>query len=113
MSVSNISMMAFDLDGENITMTPDEYWADYKEDFTNTFSDIAFEGEGEATLVDKIAAKKYVYTATVTGIQYKFMQVVTITNGTVYIFTYTSTPANYDTHLEEVNDILSYIEFNH
>ena len=110
---SNISVMAFDLDGDNLNMTVDEYWTDYKEDFIATFSDLAFEAEGEATLVDKIAAKKYVYTATVTGVQYKFMQVVTITNGTVYVFTYTSTPDYYDSHLEDVNEILSYIEFNH
>lgn len=110
---SNISMMAFDLAGDNTGMSPEEYWADYKEDFTATFSDMEMVSDGESVLVDKIAAKKYVYTATVTGVQYKFMQVITITNATVYVFTYTSTPEYYDSHVEAVNEILSYIEFNH
>ncbi len=90
--------------------TIDEYWAYYSSEFEKTFSDMTYEVTGENMLVSKIAAKKYVYTATVTGSEYKFMQIVTIKNGTVYILTYTARASVFDKHLEDVLDIAGYIE---
>ena len=42
---------------------------------------------------------------------YKYMQAVTMKDDFFYIFTYTSLAENYDSHLEEVNSIISYITF--
>ena len=90
--------------------TVDEYWAYYSSEFEKTFSDMTYEVEGENMLVSKNAAKKYVYTATVTGSEYKFMQIVTIKDGTVYILTYTARANVFDKHLEDVLDIAEYLE---
>lgn len=90
--------------------TPAAYWAYYEKNFKATFSDMTYEIEGENMLLSGLAAKKYVYTATVTGEKYQFMQVVTLKNGYVYIFTYTSTESVFDSHLEDINAILGYIE---
>lgn len=90
--------------------TIDEYWAYYSSEFEKTFSDMTYEVMGENMLVSKIAAKKYVYTATVTGSEYKFMQIVTIKNGTVYILTYTARASVFESHLDDVLDIAGYIE---
>lgn len=90
--------------------TIDEYWEYYSSEFEMTFSDMEYSVSGEGTLISGNAAKKYVYTATVTGQKYKFMQVVTIKDGAVYIFTYTARENLFDEHIEDVNDIVGYIE---
>lgn len=90
--------------------TLEEYWAYYSAEFQRTFPDMEYKTEGENMLVSGLSAKKYVYTATVTGQSYQFMQVITIKAGVVYIFTYTATVDNFETHLEDVNSILGYLE---
>ena len=125
---SNISFMSFDLaDFEAPTETEaatgetenqpetdaiDDFWAYYSEEFKKTFPDITYDedGYGVNMLVSKLAAKKYVYTATVTGASYKFMQIVVIKNDTVYLFTYTAKAEVYDTHEAEALKIAGYIE---
>ncbi len=92
--------------------TAEEYWEYYSKEFEKTFSDMEYVIKGEDMLLSKKAAKKYVYTATVTGEEYKFMQVVMLNAGTVYIFTYTATVENYDTHLSEVEGIIGYISID-
>ena len=89
--------------------TVEEYWAYYEGQFKATFSDLAYSVNGENMMLAGMKAKKYVYTATVTGQTYEFMQVVALKAGTVYIFTYTSTEDVFDSHLEEVNAIIGYI----
>ncbi len=94
---------------ENIT-TVEEYWAYYEGEFRATFGDLTYSVEGESLMMAGMKAKKYVYTATVTGTLYEFMQVVALKEGTVYIFTYTSTEGEmFDSHLETVNEIIGYI----
>ena len=51
------------------------------------------------------------YECTLSGQTYKYMQAVTMKDDFFYIFTYTSLAENYDSHLEEVNSIISYITF--
>ncbi len=98
---------------ENTTMSLDEYWEGYAEDFKETFSDMKYEGEvPTTTTLDSLPANKYVYTATVTGNEYKFMQVVCITKAKVYVITYTSTPDMYDENIEDVEKILDTFTFN-
>ena len=89
--------------------TVEEYWAYYEGQFKATFSDLTYSVEGENVMLAGMKAKKYVYTATVTGQTYQFMQVVALKTGTVYIFTYTSTKEVFDSHMEKVNAILGYI----
>ena len=131
---SNISLMAFELDdsllhveiggteavseeattAEDGTVpkitTAEQYWKYYEAEFLKTFSDMTYVTEGDDLLLSGQKAKKYVYTATVTGQSYEFLQVVALKDGVVYIFTYTATEAKFESHLEDVNEILGYIE---
>ncbi|MDD4772628.1 MAG: hypothetical protein PHZ09_03390 [Eubacteriales bacterium] len=118
---SNITMIAFNLENENSDMTIDEYWEKYEGEMRTTFPDMEMEHESTSAedgmnpvsmLFDGFNAKKYVYTATVTEVKYKYMQVICIRGGIAYIFTYTSIPENFDTHLEEVDRILETFSFN-
>lgn len=107
---SNISITAQTLEG--IT-TLDDYWKGYEEDFKSTFEDMEYVGDAPVTTtLDKEPANKYVYTATVTGTEYKFMQIVCIREMTVYVITYTSTPEGFDTNMEDVEKILDHFSFN-
>lgn len=105
---SSVSMTAFELD-RSITSV-DDYWSKYEEDFKSIFADFEYVNISECTL-DSSPAKQYIYTATLTGEQYKFMQVVTIRNNQVYIFTYTALAEMYDSHIEDVLAILDYFDF--
>lgn len=123
---SNVTLTAFSLtEGDNY-MSISEYWSKYKEELEKTFPDIEVidtgeEGESDALeeendfgvtmLIDGVAAKKYVYTATVTGSSYKFMQVIFIHEGYVYLLTYTALPNVYDSHTEEVGKIIENFRF--
>jgi hypothetical protein len=94
---------------ENIT-TLEEYWDYYGGELSATFPDLTYSVEGESLMMAGMKAKKYVYTATVTGTVYEFMQVVALKEGTVYIFTYTSTEGEiFDSHLETVHEIIGYL----
>ncbi len=107
---SNISITAQALEG---IMTLDDYWKGYEEDFNSTFTDMEYVGEAPTTTtLSGLPANKYVYTATVTGNDYKFMQVVCIKETTVYVITYTSTPEKYDDNMENVEKVLDNFSFN-
>lgn len=124
--LSNITFTSFDLDSSVIKTDEtgeggekadilDSYWDYYSAEFEKTFSEMKYEVEGEDLLVSKIKSKKYIYTATVTGNAYKFMQVVTIKGNAVYVFTYTALEESngvkvFDSHLSDVNKIVGYIE---
>ncbi len=116
---SNISFMSFELDeskfnseeGEEKELL-DKFWDYYSAEFIKTFPDIKFDEETNGTnmLVSKLKAKKYIYTATVTGAEYKFMQIVVIKGETVYLLTYTAKAELFDEHEDTVLKIAGYIE---
>lgn len=105
---SNISMMAFELD-TNITGI-DSYWEFYEKDLLAIFPDMEYVDTSDFTL-DGVPAKQYTYTASMSELDYKFMQVVAIKNNQVYVFTYTAVTDKYDEHIEEVIAIIDYFEF--
>ncbi len=131
---SNISFVGFELDDTMIQFDPvtttgeddadtdssddettdiktvDDYWNYYEGTFKGTFSDMEYMTNGENMLISGIEAKKYAYKATVTEIQYVFMQVVAIKDKTVYVFTYTARENLYEGHLDEVDEILGYLK---
>ena len=131
---SNISFVGFELDDTIIRFDPvasteetddsnvddtakdasdiktvEDYWKYYESAFESTFSNAEYLINGENMLLSGIEAKKYVYKATVTGLEYIFMQVVAIKDKTVYVFTYTARENLYETHLEDVGDIIGYL----
>lgn len=107
---SNISLIAFELDGSISTV--EDYWAAHEPDLKALFSDLEYVGEPDEGTLDGVPAVQYTYTGTMSGVSYKFMQLVAFKDATVYIFTYTATAANYDTHIEEVIEILKNFKFH-
>lgn len=100
----------------------DVFWESYSEDFAETFGDTMkyIDENGKEvddpapskTTLGGFAANKYSYTARVTGETYKFMQVVCIEAGYVYILTYTAVTEAFDSHLEDVESVISNFKFN-
>ena len=100
----------------------DVFWESYSEDFAATFGDTMkyIDQDGKETdspapaktSLGGLAANKYTYTARVTGETYKFMQVVCIEAGYVYILTYTAVTEAFDSHLEDVESVISNFKFN-
>ena len=115
---SNISLTIFDWDGTATSLQ--EYCDYYFTTVTTTFKEVSDRemysdnqylgtiGEnGEPVL-------KYVYTivsdnATTTDVveTYKLMQIFAYYKGNMYIFTYTARTELYDSHLEEISDIIN------
>ncbi len=108
---SSINVTAFQLDSAETTAS--EFWKSYEEALKQTISELEYVVEAETMLWDGKGAEKYVYTGKLAGSEYKFMQVLMVTSGTVYIFTYTSTPELYDSHIEDVNKIIENMSFEH
>lgn len=120
---TNISFMSFELDSSIIDAEVseddaegksvlDRFWEYYSAEFLKTFPDMKYDedGNGANMLVSKLAAKKYIYTATVTGAEYKFMQIVVIKGETVYLLTYTAKAELFDKHVDTALKIAGYIE---
>lgn len=129
---SNISMIAFELDGT--VKTVEDYWNSYLPSLIAVFPDIAFEnvpaeesettaddsaeteavkvGEPEQLTLDGVPALAYNYTASMSGTKYKFYQVIAFRNAQIYIFTYTAEVTNYDSHIEDVVGILGNFRFH-
>lgn len=107
----NVSMIATSVESGT---TLDSFWKTYETQFDPAFVDFTYITEGESMLLSsgKVAAKKYVYSATVTGNEYQFMQVVALVGETAYIFTFTALAANYDSLVESVDGILNYLSFD-
>ena len=103
---SSVSVMAWELEYTDTTI--DEWWKLNVGDLSLVFQNIELISD-ENTTVDGIYAKSYTYTASISEFNYKIMQTVMITDATVYLFTYTSTPENFDSHLEDVDAMLDYL----
>lgn len=107
---SNISVTGFELSGNEI-MTTADYWATYEPSLKEIFTDFEYLGEPDELTLDGIPSMQCVYTGKISGVQYKIMQIVTIKNAQVTIFTYTATADKYDSHIEDVVAILGYFDF--
>lgn len=106
---SNVTVTAFELKKEKNYSSLDEFWSEYEEDFKDTFSEIEIISNQRTTL-DGYEAKSVEYTATITGIKYKYMQLFCIRGRTVYMITYTSSEEKYDAHIEKIWAMVN--EFN-
>ena len=102
---SSVSVMAWEL--EHTDTTVDEWWQTNVSEVGVVFDNINVESEENITM-SEVYGKKYIYTASLGDFNYKIMQAACIKGSTVYLFTYTSVPENYDTHLEEVAEMLQF-----
>lgn len=114
---SNVTMIGFE-DGSKAYDSIDAFWAYYKNefetrifDFEENASTFSLTVEGEATLIDGIAAKKYEYKGKVGGSEFYYTMVLAKIDSVFYIFTYTSTATLYDKHQNDVEVMLDYIDF--
>ena len=107
--LANVSVMAMTLDKD--IATPEDYWNSFNEYFLNNISEWNLESS-EDSVLSGYAAKKYVYTGSFGGVSAKYMQVICIRSGAVYIFTYTADPEKYEEYLSDVEKMLENFTFN-
>ena len=98
--------MAWELEHTDTTL--DDGWKMNQDEISLVFQNVELVSE-ENTTVNELYAKKYVYQASLGEFSYQIMQVACIKNTDVYLFTYTSTPENYDAHLDDVEQSLKYL----
>ncbi len=87
------------------------YWEMCRETYAKELNGFAVVEEGKKTTLDTFEAKQYVYTAKYEGVEYKMQMTVTYSGGLMFIVTYTAKAENYDSHLAEVEKILSEFDF--
>ena len=102
---SSVSVLAWDLEYTDTTV--DEWWQTNVNEVGIVFDDINVESEENITM-SEVYGKKYVYTASLGDFQYKIMQAACIKGSSVYLFTYTAVPENYDLHTEDVAAMLEH-----
>ena len=105
---SSVSVMAWELPNTDTTL--DEWWAMNLEDISLVFQNVAV-GEPENVTLDGVHGQKYTYTADLGEFSYKIQQTAAIRGGSVYLVTYTSLADTFDSHLEEVGNMLSFFRF--
>ena len=106
---SNVSVTAFELDDTSINSV-EAYWELNEADLKLILPDLEYVDESDCKL-GGVDGRQYVYTASMSDTEYKFMQVVAIKSNEVYIFTYTATAENYDSHIEDVISMVDYFKF--
>ncbi len=99
---SNVSVNSY---LPSTAMTIEDYWAFCAASYEKEFDSFAQVENGVTTMAG-VNAPYYVYTATIGGVEYKFLQAITATGDMFYTLTYTATPDTYDTHLESVMKII-------
>ena len=121
---SNVTVMFYVLDTDAVTADPsaenpkepyiDYYWGTVVESLENGFLSYSLsEDESNSTeSLDSIYSKQFVYTVkTKDKTEYKCRSVVTYHGEMIFCLTYTAESANYDTHTESVNKIISEFKF--
>ena len=105
---SSVSVMAWELPNTDTSL--DDWWALNREELEKVFTDFSLESEENMTLTrDNLYAKRYVYTASLGGYGYRYMQVAALKGTAVYLFTYCSVEENYESHLEAVEEMLGFL----
>ena len=89
----------------------DSYWEMCWKTYTKELNGFFVITDGKAAKLGGLDAKQYVYTAKFENVEYKMQMTVTYSAGLVYIFTYTAKTENYETHLEQIEKIVSAFKF--
>lgn len=76
---------------------------------TDTFK--MAEGYPEKCTLNGVEARKLQYSATVSGADYTFMQIICSKGGSVYYFTYTALTDNFETNMEDVQKVIDNFAF--
>ena len=103
---SSVSVMAWEL--PNTDSKVEEWWDTNVGEIEKVFDNFAIVEEKNVTVCDA-HGKSYTYTASLAGVDYKYMQVAFVKDSSLYLFTYTSVPENFDSHLEDVAEMLEFL----
>jgi len=119
---SNISLMPFQF--KNKAPGGEASWDSYLEDYRSVFGEISnletYTTVSHGPFADKDKdVLLHIYTASVSGVEYKFFQLICIYGKNAYIFTYTAKTeiiegkdsSYYDEHIKEVEYILDCFRF--
>ncbi len=108
---TNVTVMMWN---DDVNATVDDWWEGYQEDFTAVYDDFEIISTDNATL-GGLTAKRYEYTGTLASTEFHYIQYVcmrySVSVSAVYVLTFTSTEENYESHLEELESIVEYFEF--
>ena len=101
---SNVNVTVYLMDEAYTVQT---YWENKAApELANTFKDFTLLTEQCAeTTLGGIGAQRYVYTASLGGSVYQFMQYIVINGNMVYTLTYTAKTEHFATHLEDVEEM--------
>ena len=105
---SSVSVRAWELPNTDTTL--DEWWAMNLEDISMVFQNVEV-SEPENAMLDGVHGQKYTYTADLGEFSYKIQQTAALRGGSVYLVTYTSLADTFDSHLEEVSNMISFFRF--
>ncbi|MBR6807402.1 MAG: hypothetical protein IKM46_03370 [Clostridia bacterium] len=106
--VPNVSATSYDLKTADADL--EDWWKTETENLKEGFKDFK-EISGEKTTLGGRDAMEKVYTAKLTGCEYKFHQVASIKDGYVYIVTFTCLPDTYEDNKETMNKIFAEFKF--
>lgn len=106
--IPNVSATSYDLKSADTTL--DDWWKSELENLKEGFGEIKEESSEKTTLGGRDAMEK-VYTAKLTGNEYKFRQVAAIKDGYVFIVTFTCLPDTYEDNKETMSKIFSEFKF--
>lgn len=104
---SNVTVTSFSPDGE---MSAADYIAECEEKYAESIKGYTFIEKTDTKVAQKDAIS-LVFGANYDNINFKIMQVTFVFNGMVYSITYTSTAEQFDSHLEDVEKIISEFTF--
>ena len=101
-------MLVTSWDLPNTDTTLDEWWETNLDEIKNVYTDVTVE-DSENILIDGNHGVKYTWTGTLGDYTYRVLQAATVKNGNVYLFTYTSLPDLYESHMEDVDQMLEFL----
>lgn len=83
------------------------YWEDFSGSTSFELTDVVIDENAKMGGYDAYSVE---FVEKISGTTYKVKQVFLTVNSLLYVFTYTSTPANYDKHLDDINTMLEMFE---
>ncbi len=104
---SNVSLTSY---SPTESISVQDYFADCEEEYKAVLPEYERLSEEETTVADRLAYS-YTYRTVVEGVEFKMMQTVFTYNEIIYSLTYTAISDTFDTHLEDVEAMLSAFRF--
>lgn len=106
---SNVSLQGHMLGIDNMAL--EDYWKQNEQKYINLYGDNYKLLSTEETLkMGEEKSVRYIYTVKSGNNEYKVMQAICIKGAMAYVFTYTSTPELFDSHIDDVNEMLDAFE---